>query len=324
MLALPVPQLPGPTALPGGTVFEPKYDGYRMLVFAHAGHVYLQSRNLRDLTAAFPEIAEAATALGEDVVLDGEAVIYAGGRLDFAALQQRMNRRPGAVAQLATEQPAHFIAFDLLEHAGAEMLGWPYRERRGALESLFQGHGLQAPWALTPSTADRRQAEQWLQDWAGMGVEGVVAKGADQPYLPGRRGWRKIRSRDTAEAIVGAVTGLITRPDTLLLGRYTPDGQLRLVARTTPLTPALRAELGRLLTSARPQHPWQDMRISSHWSSREPLDFTCVAPHLVAEFLGDTAIDDGRWRHPVQVKRIRTDLAPQDVPAAGEYPGPAP
>jgi ATP-dependent DNA ligase len=316
MLAQAVAQLPGPAALPGGTVFEPKYDGYRLLVFARAGQVYLQSRNLRDLTNAFPEIASAAAALGEDVVLDGEAVIYRSGRLDFAALQTRMNRRPGTVAELAAEQPAHFIAFDLLEHEGTPMLSWPYRDRRAALVSLFQGHGLQAPWALTPSTTDREQAERWLKEWAGVGVEGVVAKGAEQPYLPGRRGWRKIRARDTAEAIVGAITGPLTHPSTLLLGRFSPNGRLRLVARTTQLSPSLRRELGQLLTRARPGHPWHDMRVTSHWGSREPLSFTCVTPHLVAEFVGDSAIDHGRWRHPVQAKRVRTDLAPQDVPLA--------
>jgi ATP-dependent DNA ligase len=175
--------------------------------------------------------------LGEDVVLDGEAVVYSSGGLDFTALRTRMNRRPDTVAQLAADQPAHFIAFDLLEHEGTQMFDWPYRERRAALVSLFQGHGLQAPWALTPSTTDREQAERWLKEWAGVGVEGVVAKGADQPYLPGRRGWRKIRARDTAEAIVGAVTGPFTYPSTLLLGRYSPSGRLRLVARTTQLPP---------------------------------------------------------------------------------------
>jgi ATP dependent DNA ligase domain len=324
MLALAVPQLPGPAALPGGTVFEPKYDGYRMLVFAHAGHVYLQSRNLRELTSLFPEIAEAAAALGEDVVLDGEAVIHPSGRLDFTALQKRMGRRPGTVAQLAAKQPAHFIAFDLLELEGTQMLNWPYRERRAALESLFQGHGLHAPWALTPPTADHRQAERWLQKRAGTGVEGVVAKGADQPYLPGRRGWRKIRARNTAEAIIGAVTGLFTHPTTLLLGRYTSSGGLRLVARSMPLSPPLQRELGRLLSPAGREHPWQDVRISSQGGSREPLSFTCVAPHFVAEFLGETAIGADRWRHPVQVQRIRTDLAPQDVPATDENPEPAP
>ncbi|MFE6130084.1 ATP-dependent DNA ligase [Streptomyces sp. NPDC056437] len=295
-------------------VFEPKYDGYRLLVFVHGGEVFLQSRNLRDLTGAFPEIAEAAAALGEDVVLDGEVVIHTGGRLDFSALQQRLNQRPSTTARLAIEQPAHFIAFDLLEHAGTDMLTWPFVERRAALESFFQGHDLHTPWQLSPTTEDRGLAEQWLTEWGGLGVEGVVAKGAQQPYLAGRRGWFKIRARDTAEAVVGAVTGPVTRPNALLLGRYTRSGRLRLVARTAPLPLALRDEIGVLLTPADPGHPWWGIRLTVAWGSREPLSFTCVVPELVVEFLGDTAIDSGRWRHSVRAQRTRTDLARRDIP----------
>ncbi|GGT56261.1 ATP-dependent DNA ligase [Streptomyces kurssanovii] len=313
MQAQPLARLPAAGALPGRLVFEPKYDGFRMLVFAHSGSVLLQSRNLRDLTPAFPEIAEAAADLGEDVVLDGEVVTYTGGRLDFAALQQRLNRRPQTVTRLRAEQPAFFIAFDLLERHGSDLLTWPYAQRRSALETLFAERALQAPWQLTPATDDRALAEQWLSEWGGRGVEGVVAKEADQPYLPGRRGWRKIRSRDTAEAIIAAVTGSVSHPNTLLLGRYTTAGRLRLVARTTPLRLAHRRELGAFLTPAGPGHPWWTMRLTTQWGSREPLTFTCVRPDLVVEFLGDTTIDRGRWRHPVQLQRLRTDLGPSDV-----------
>ncbi|MEU9015368.1 hypothetical protein AB0D12_37755 [Streptomyces sp. NPDC048479] len=104
----------------------------------------------------------------------------------------------------------------------------------------------------------------------------------------------------------------------LLLGRYSPSGRLRLVARTTQLPDSLTLDLGHLLTRAGPGHPWQDVRITTQWGSREPLNFTCVAPHLVAEFVGDSSIDHGRWWHSVsvQARRIRTDVAPQDVPPA--------
>ncbi|MEU9014713.1 ATP-dependent DNA ligase [Streptomyces sp. NPDC048479] len=319
MLARAVPRLPVPAALPGGTVLEPKYDGFRLLVFAGAdGAVFLQSRNGRDLTGAFPEIASAAAALGEDVVIDGEAVIYTGSRLDFSALQQRMNRRPRTIALLAREQPTHLVAFDLLQHAGAEMLTWSYAERRASLESLFQGHGLQAPWALTPSTTDRALAQEWLTEWTAVGVEGLVIKGLDQTYQPGRRGWLKYRTRNTAEAVIGAVTGSLIRPETALLGRYTTDGRFLLVARSTPLAPRLRAGLGGgLLTPAGADHPWRDVHFTSHWGSPEPLAFTPVAPQLVAEFHGDTAVDRGRWRHPVNLHRLRIDIAPDDVPPYG-------
>ncbi|MEJ8632087.1 ATP-dependent DNA ligase [Streptomyces sp. MS2.AVA.5] len=313
MAAQALARLPALGVLPGGMVFEPKYDGYRLLVFVHGGEVFLQSRNLRDLTGAFPEIAEAAAALGEDVVLDGEVVIHTGGRLNFSALQHRLNRRPATAARLAVEQPAHFIAFDLLEHQGTNMMTWPYAERRAVLESFFQGHGLHSPWQLTPATTDRDLAEQWLTEWGGLGVEGVVAKGSEQPYLAGQRRWFKIRARDTAEAIVGAVTGPVSSPNTLLLGRYTRAGRLRLVARTTPLPLALRNEIGPLLTPAGPSHPWWSMRLTVTWGNRELLAFTCVKPELVVEFLADTAIDSGRWRHPVRTQRPRTDLGPADI-----------
>ncbi|MFJ6797346.1 ATP-dependent DNA ligase [Streptomyces sp. NPDC091268] len=325
LLARAVSRLPGTRALPGGTVFEPKYDGYRLPVFATAGEVFLRSRTGKDLTSAFPEIADAALALGEDVVLDGEAVIHRGGRLDFTALQQRTSAGGRRVEQLARDQPAHLIAFDLLHHAGADLITWPYRQRRAALESLFQGHGLLAPWALTPTTADPGQAQTWLRQWARVGVEGVVAKGREQPYQPGRRGWQKYRSHDTAEAVIGAVTGTLDRPETVLLAhRCIPDGELRLVARSAPLSTALRDELRKRLApasksataTATADHPWRGMRFSSHWGSSHPLDFTCVPPDLVAELQGDNAIDRGRWRHPVRLMRLRTDVTPDEVPAA--------
>lgn len=323
MLARSVDVLPGPTALPGGTVYEPKYDGYRLLVLAGGSRAFLQSRNRTDLTVGFPEIADAARSLGEDVVLDGEVIIYREGRLDFGALQQRINRRAAVIARLARTQPAHLIAFDLIQRAGTSLITRPYRERRAALEELFADHGLGEPWALTPATHDPRQARQWMRQWATAGIEGVVAKGQDQPYQPGRRGWLKYRHRDTAEGIIGAVTGTLTRPETVLIGRYTPDGELHLIARSTPLAVPVRRELADLLRPADPTHPWHGMTVSSHWGSREALIFTPTPPELVVEFYGDTAIDQGRWRHPVRVHRLRRDLTPSDVPQRSTSP-PAP
>lgn len=320
MLARAVDVLPAPTALPGGVGYEPKYDGYRLLVFAVGGNAFLQSRNKSDFTAAFPEIAEAARTMGEDIVLDGEVIIYREGRLDFSALQHRINRRPATTARLARQQPAHLIAFDLLHRAGTDLLHRPYKERRAALEDLFASHALGAPWALTPVTKDARQAQEWMRQWAAAGVEGVVAKGQNQTYQAGRRGWLKYRHRDTAEGIIGAVTGTLTHPETVLLGRYSPEGEFHLVARSTPLPGPLRRELALLLSPAGPAHPWHGMRVSSRWGSREALIFTPTAPDLVAEFHGDAAIDRGRWRHPVRVHRLRRDLAPSDVPTRSTSP----
>jgi ATP-dependent DNA ligase len=317
MLARAVDRLPPPGTLPGGLVFEPKWDGWRLLVSTLGDRVRLRSRAGTDLTAAFPEIVQAAAELDEELVLDGEVVIYRGGRLDFGALGHRLGRRLGETARLARTEPAYFIAFDLLHRAGRSLLGRPYRVRRAELEELFAEHVLTAPWSLSPSTSDRRQAKEWMTAWSAVGVEGVVAKGLSQRYEPGRRGWLKVRARRSAEAVVGAVTGSPARPETVLLGRYDKGGRLRLVARSTPLAPRLRQELGQVLTSATPAHPWRGMRIAKTWGSREPLVFAAVEPAVVVEFTGDTAVDTGRWRHAVRVLRLRPDVAPQDVPGFG-------
>lgn len=317
MLARAVDVLPPAHALPGGLAFEPKWDGYRLLVFHTQGRVYLQSQVGTDLTTAFPEIADAAALLPQDTVIDGEAVIYQGGRLDFSALQHRLNRPAATTARLAREHPAHLVAFDLLQQGDTELLRQPYRERRAGLEALFEEQRLRAPWSLTPVTADREQAEEWLRTWPAVGAEGLVVKGLGQSYRPGQRGWIKIRARDTAEAVIGAVTGAITHPDSVLLGRYDAEGVLRLVARSTQLSPALQKDLGRLLQPAAAGHPWTGMRITSTWGSRDALAFSIVEPEHVAEFHGDTAVDHGRWRHPVRLLRIRADMAIADAPAFG-------
>ncbi|MFJ6781192.1 ATP-dependent DNA ligase [Streptomyces yangpuensis] len=314
MLARAVPRLPTPAALPGGTAYEPKYDGYRLVAFASPGGVVLQSRRGTNLTAAFPEIAEAAEVLGEHVVLDGEVVIYREGRLDFAALQQRLHRAPRTVARLATAEPAHLVCFDLLEHDSAVMISWPYSQRRAALVSLFEAHGLSAPWALTPSTTNVALARQWMREWPAVGVEGIVGKGLSQPYRPGVRGWLKHRASDTAEAVVGGVTGTLARPTSLLLGRYTENRDLLLVARTSPLRTGQQAEVAALLRPGGTGHPWQGVPFSSSWGSTDLLDYRTVEPDTVIEFEGDTAIDHGRWRHSVRMTRVREDLVPDDVP----------
>ncbi|WP_236719197.1 ATP-dependent DNA ligase [Wenjunlia vitaminophila] len=317
MLARAVDHLPVAGALPGQLVFEPKWDGYRTLLSVLDERVRLCSRTGTDLTGCFPEVARAATDLNEDVVVDGEVVVYTGGRLEFTALQHRLGRSSATVSRLARTEPAHLIAFDLLHRAGTCLVRRPYRERRRALEEFFADHHLVAPWSLCPASTDRRQAEEWMSHWSAVGVEGVVVKGADQQYEPGRRGWLKVRSRRSTEALAGAVTGPVRLPHTLLLGRHTPEGRLCLVARTTPLAAAQQADLGRLLTPGTAAHPWEGMRVTAHWGSRDLLRFTTVEPGLVVEFEGDTAVDHGRWRHPVRVRRLRPDLAPGDVPRFG-------
>ncbi|MEU3862475.1 ATP-dependent DNA ligase [Streptomyces sp. NPDC028722] len=309
MLAEAWPVLPPARALPGGLVMEQKPDGYRALLFARPGHVFLQSRNGADLTPSFPDVAAAAPALDRPVVLDGELVVVQGGRLHFGVLQARARRRGRGAAMAAVERPAHLIVFDVLEASGVALLDRPYRERRSLLENLFADGFLVAPFSLCPATTDRAVAGGWLDPaWGAAGV-----KGRAQTYRPGRRGWIKVRARFTQEGLVGAVTGGVREPSALLLGRYDRAGRLRLVALTAPLPAAARREVGALLAPAEAGHPWRGVRFTAGWG-RGDLDFIPVQSELVAEFVADTAVDAGRWRRPVRFVRVRDDLDVDALP----------
>jgi ATP-dependent DNA ligase len=318
MLAEPRQSLPPDGALPGGLIMEQKWDGFRAIVFTRPGHVMIQSRNGRDLTAAFPEIAAAASALGEAgeaLVLDGELVVAHQGRLHFGELQRRARRRGRSAVQAAAERPAYLGVFDILERGDTLLLDRPYRQRRAVLEELVAREVLVAPFTLIPATSDRATAQEWLDPaWGAVGVEGCVVKGLDQRYQRGKRAWVKVRSHATAEAVVGGVTGALSGPLTLLLARYDASGGLRLVARTAPLTTAARRELGSRLHAAGADHPWHGRRFSAGWGTRGELEYHPVRPELVVEFLADTAVDDGRYRHPVRYLRIRDEMEPTQLP----------
>ncbi|MER6160341.1 hypothetical protein ABT147_33115 [Streptomyces sp. NPDC001868] len=207
------------------------------------------------------------------------------------------------------------IVFDVLEADGTEQLARPYRERRAVLEDLFARDVLGAPFTLCPNTTDRATAQDWLDPaWGTAGIEGVVFKGLAQPYLPGRRAWIKVRAQATSEAVIGGVTGHLKNPLTLLLGRYDEAGVLRLVARTTPLNAAARRDLGRRLAPAGAEHSWHGRHFSAGWGTRGELEYRPVRPDLVVEFVADTAVDAGRYRHPVRFLRLRDDLTPQETP----------
>jgi ATP-dependent DNA ligase len=317
MLAKARERMPPPAALPGGLVVQPKFDGYRTLVFTPwpaPGPVLIQSRRGSMIQARFPDLAAAAKALPDGWVLDGEVVVWAGEELSFSSLQRRASAGGRTAARLAEALPAHFIAFDVLQADGVELLRRPYAERRATLEELFTGHGLTAPWTLCPETHDLATAREWLASWTRVpGVEGLVVKGRRQRYLPGTRGWYKIRRRDTAEGIVGAVTGTLRRPQSVLLGRYDREGVLRLVARSTLLHPEAVRDIAARLSPARPGHPWEGTHFTTPWGSRAPLEVVLVEPDLVAEMDVDTAQVHGAWRHPARFARLREDLTPDEV-----------
>lgn len=318
---LPEPMLTSPTPEPTlkpGWAAEPKWDGYRALLRIDAGRVMLRSRCGTEMTPAFPEIVAGAAQLPDKSALDGELVVWEHGRLAFEQLQGRLQHRKAGAVPTVGEGPAHFVAFDLLRMSGTDTTSWPYRRRRAALESLFTARKLTAPWALCPSTTDQGLVGEWLT-WTTVGMEGIVFKQLDGIYQPSRRGWLKYKVRETTEAIVGAITGTLAEPRTLLLGRYDTDGQLHYSGRTTTLPQATARTIAGLLAPARHAHPWTGWTFSAGWGP-DSLDASLVQPELVVEIEVDTARDAiGRWRHPVRLHRPRADLQPADIPT-----GPAP
>ncbi|NEV92478.1 ATP-dependent DNA ligase [Streptomyces tendae] len=311
---LPEPTLTTPVAspdLPAGAAAEPKWDGYRAQLARYAdGRVLLRSRQGTDMTGAFPEIKEAALAqLPGDTGLDGELVVWEGGRLAFERLQQRLARRRGAGALAAAQTwPAHLVVFDILRLEGTDLTPWPYTRRRAALEALFADAGLTAPFTLCPSTTDPATAREWLT-WTAAGLEGLCFKRLAEPYRAGTRAWGKYKVRVTADAVVGAVTGTLAVPRTLLLGRYDDTGRLRYTGRTVPLVRTEATSLAAALAPAGGGHPWTGRTFTAGWGSHDVLDVTLVDPQLVVEVVVDVARDAaGRWRHPVRLHRARPDM----------------
>jgi ATP-dependent DNA ligase len=215
------------------------------LAFTDSAGVTLQSRQLRPLTAAFPDVAAAVAKLG-DVVLDGELVVWLAGRFDLAALQDRLRSGRARVQSLVAAAPAAYVVFDLLARNGKDLRDRPYWKRRRKLEKLLGTH-LPDGLVLTPATTDPAVARSWMLAHTGTGLEGVVAKRLDQPYRPGQRGWQKLRTRITAEAIVGGITGPVQAPQELILGRHDDTGLLRVAGRTTALRPPTSTRIGALL-----------------------------------------------------------------------------
>jgi ATP-dependent DNA ligase len=291
-----------------GWSFEPKFDGFRSLAFQGPNGVMLQSRQLRSLTAAFPDVVAAVDQL-DGVVLDGEVVVWRGGRFDFAALQDRLRSGSARVRRLVTAAPAAYIVFDALVINGEDLRDRPYRKRRRKLEKLLNQHQSNS-LVVTPATDDARVARKWMFTHGTSGIEGVVAKRQNESYRPGRRGWRKLRTRVTAEAIVGGVTGPVDAPRELILGSV-KNGRLRLAGRTTTLHPAASTELGALLRPAA-AHPWPEL-LPPHRFGTAPNAYERVIPELVVELSTDLALDGVCWRHPARFVRVRTDLCASDL-----------
>jgi len=254
----------------GGVLYEPKWDGFRAIVFRGPSDVYIQSRDLRPLDRYFPDLHEALLAALPEGVFDGEIVIATSHGLDFDALQMRLHPAASRVAKLAAATPASFVAFDLLADGRRDLRGTPLSERRAHLERLLAG--VTPPIYLTPMTRDRKTAADWLARFEGAGLDGVIAKPEGGIYEPGKRAMIKIKHSRTADCVVAGFrwhkNGTGTRVGSLLLGLYDENGALQHVGVTSSFTMASREQLARELAPLRKGaldgHPWRE------WAKADP------------------------------------------------------
>jgi ATP-dependent DNA ligase len=318
-------------ALPGaGTfLFEPKWDGFRAIVFRGGSELFIQSRDLRPFDRYFPELHQALLEkLPEGCVIDGEIVITTPRGLDFDALQLRLHPAASRVAKLAKETPASFVAFDLLASHGQSRMEAPQHERRALLEQLLADIG--PPVYLTPMTSDRETATQWLDRFEGAGLDGVIAKPADSPYQPGKRAMIKVKHARTAECVVAGFRWHKTGKDavgSLLLGLYDGRGVLQHVGVTSSFTMAMRrqltVELAPLRKNALENHPWKEWAqmdaselnrmpgAQSRWSAGKDLSWEPLRIERVVEVKYDH-LQGNRFRHAATFLRWRPDKQPGD------------
>ncbi len=320
MLAKPVP------VIPAGASYEPKWDGFRSIIFRDGGEVEIGSRNERPMTRYFPELAEAfLTELPERCVIDGEIIVAGPKGLDFEALQQRIHPAVSRVNMLASATPASFIAFDLLALGDEDLTGRPFRERRDLLERILAK--ARPPVHITPATTDRDLALRWFAEFEGAGLDGIIAKPLDGTYEPDRRVMFKIKHERTADCVVAGYRLHKSGPDaigSLLLGLYTDAGTLNSVGVIGAFPLARRREL---FTELQPLvttfdgHPWNwaaheagertpRKNETSRWNAGKDLSFVPLRPERVVEVRYDYMEGD-RFRHTAQFSRWRPDRTPE-------------
>ena len=309
----------------GELLYEPKWDGFRTLVFRDGDTLTLESRNEKPMTRYFPEVVSALLArLPPRCVLDGEIVIAGAKGLDFDALLQRIHPAASRIHKLAQETPASLVAFDLLALEDRDLRPAPLRERRALLESTLAQ--ATPPLYLTPATRSRETARDWFTRFEGAGLDGVIVKSLDQPYLEDERGWQKVKHERTADCVVG---GFRVHKDgkgvgSLLLGLHDAEGTLHHVGVASSFSAAARTKLAQELEPLRENaaqgHPWlahltepsDGQRIPggpSRWTGKRDLSWEAVRPERVAEVAYDHLQGD-RFRHATQFRRWRPDREP--------------
>jgi ATP-dependent DNA ligase len=315
MLAKSVKDMPA-----GGVLYEPKWDGFRCIVFRDGDEVELGSRNERPLTRYFPDIVDAVKqALPERCVVDGEIVIAQNGRLDFESLQLRLHPAESRVRKLAQETPVEFVAFDLLALGDEDLTSTPFHRRRAMLEAQLTPTDAVH---LTPATTDETVARQWFKDFEGAGLDGVVAKPVDLAYRQDERVMFKIKHERTADCVLAGFRWHKSGPivGSLLLGLYDEEQRLRHIGVAASFPMARRKELvdelAPLRDHAAENHPWYDAAgwgpggSASRWNAGKDLSFEPLRPELVVEVAYDY-MEGMRFRHTAQFRRWRPDRDPE-------------
>jgi ATP-dependent DNA ligase len=327
MLAKRVAALPGD----GEWIFEPKWDGFRTLLFRDGDEIFLQSRDSKSLNRYFPElVAPILAGLPERCVLDGELVVARDEALDFEALQQRIHPAASRVKLLSQQLPASLVFFDLLAEGEQDLREAPFAERRARLEKLLERRA--PPLYLTPATRDRALAADWFSRFEGAGLDGVMAKAPRGAYEPNKRVMLKIKHERDCDCVVAGFRwhkkGNKDRVGSLLLGLFDDAGSLHHVGVCASFTDAKRQELATLLApyrkDAREGHPWGDWAAASEageeqrmpggqsrWSQGKDLSWEPLRPELVVEVAYDH-MQGSRFRHTAQFRRWRTDKPPRD------------
>jgi ATP-dependent DNA ligase len=323
MLAKPVKSIPD-----GAMSFEPKWDGFRSIVFRDSDEVEIGSRKEKPMNRYFPELVEAILAnLPERCVIDGEVIVIgsSGDRLDFGALQQRIHPADSRVRLLAEQTPARFVAFDLLALGDTDYTRRPFAERRDALVAALSSAA--PPIHITAATTDRAVAERWFHQFEGAGLDGLIAKPLDGRYEPDKRTMFKVKHERTADCVVAGYRVHKSGPDrigSLLLGLYNDEGVLASVGVIGAFPMERRRELFeemQALVTSFDDHPWawakqeegtRTPRNSegSRWAAGKDLSFTPLRPERVVEVRYDH-MEGVRFRHPPQFVRWRPDREPR-------------